>query len=76
MPFDEEELRLDRACGPGGDGHWRSWITVHVDAGALRRLGLHPDQPTSVVGFPSPPGWWHAAGERYARLRSAKTPAS
>ncbi|MGW4870911.1 hypothetical protein [Streptomyces chartreusis] len=67
MPFTAGEVRWDRVCAPGTDGHWRAWITVHVDAGALRLLGLHPEQPTAVVNGPSPPGWWHAAGERYAR---------
>ncbi|MEW2078883.1 hypothetical protein AB0941_35725 [Streptomyces sp. NPDC013433] len=67
MPFTAEELRLDHACGPGRDGRWRGWITVSVDAEALRRLGLDPGRAGSVVpGGASPPGWWHAAGERYA----------
>jgi hypothetical protein len=42
-----------------------------VAAEALWRLGLHPGQPSSVVDGPSPPGWWHAAGERYALVRQA-----
>ncbi|WP_328878999.1 hypothetical protein [Streptomyces sp. NBC_00299] len=66
MPFEASEVRGDRVCAPGADGHWRAWVTVQVAAGALWRLGLHPDQPASVVNGPSPPGWWHAAGERYA----------
>ncbi|WP_128435122.1 hypothetical protein [Streptomyces cyaneus] len=72
MPFGAGEVRWDRVCGPGADGHWRAWVTVHVDAGALWRLGLHPGQPTAVVDCPSPPGWWHAAGERYALRCSAE----
>lgn len=48
------------------DGHWRGWIGLSVDARALWRLGLHPDQASSVVDGPSPPAWWHAAGLRYA----------
>nr|WP_208026633.1 hypothetical protein [Streptomyces sp. Tu 3180] len=59
-------MRWDLACGPDRDGRWRGWITVTVDADALRRLGLHPDQSHSGTGGASPPGWWHAAGERYA----------
>lgn len=66
MPFRGDEVRLDRMCGPGADGQGCSWVIVHVEAGALWQLGLHPDQPPSVVNGPSPPGWWHAAGERYA----------
>ncbi|MEU1007315.1 hypothetical protein [Streptomyces sp. NPDC005890] len=46
---------------------------MNVDAVALRRLGLHPDQPTSFVVGTSPPGWWHAAGERYATRRKIVT---
>ncbi|MFE7272313.1 hypothetical protein [Streptomyces sp. NPDC057623] len=71
MPFEAGEIRWDRMCAPGPGGHWRAWITVHVEGRALWRLGLHPGQATAVVNGPSPPGWWHAAGERYARGRSA-----
>ncbi|WP_327232925.1 hypothetical protein OG349_02145 [Streptomyces sp. NBC_01317] len=67
MPFDEGEIQVDLACGPGPDGHWRGWFDVRVRAADLRRLGLHPDQPTSEVTAPSPPRWWHAAAERDAR---------
>nr|WP_239158101.1 hypothetical protein [Streptomyces sp. SID13726] len=67
MPFDTRaEVRFGLACGPGADGRWRGWFRVEVAAGALWRLGLHPDQPSAVVGGPSPPGWWHAAAERNA----------
>ncbi len=45
-------------------------------AGALAGPLLHPDQPTAVVNSPSPPGWWHAAGERYARQWPAGRPVS
>ena len=51
-------------CGKRDDGHWFGWFTVRARAGALRRLGLHPDQPMSRVVGPSPPRWWHAAAER------------
>ena len=67
MPFAAEEVRWDRVCASGPDERWHAWITVRVDAGALWRLGLHPGRPTAVVNGPSPPGWWHAAGERYGR---------
>ncbi|WP_031485232.1 hypothetical protein [Streptomyces bicolor] len=76
MPLRADEVRVDRVCGPGADGRWRSSVIIHVDAGALWPLGLHPDQPASVVNGPSPPGWWHAAGERYARQHSGGRPAS
>lgn len=71
MPFEADEVRWDRVCAPGADGHWRAWITVQVDGGTLGRLGLHPGQASAVVNGPSPPGWWHAAGERYGRGRWA-----
>lgn len=60
QPFAGEELRVDlmRVVGP------ECWCVVSARADALRRLGLHPDQPTSRVAGPSPPGWWHAAAER------------
>ncbi len=48
----------------------RDWCTVRVDADALRTLGLHPDQPTSVITAPAPPPWWHAAAERNAERRT------
>ncbi|WP_405888705.1 hypothetical protein OG762_31485 [Streptomyces sp. NBC_01136] len=69
MPFVLDEFRWDLACGRGADGHWWGWITVSVAAHALWRLGLHPEQPTARVNGASPPGWWHAAGERYAYER-------
>jgi hypothetical protein len=69
MPFDGAELRFGLACGPGGDGRWRGWFSIEVEAEALRRLGLHPEQSSSVVDGASPPEWWHAAGERYATGR-------
>jgi hypothetical protein len=69
MPFVGDEVRCDLMCGPGDGGRWRGSIGVRVEAGALRRLGLHPSQPSSVVDGISPPKWWHAAGERYAVMR-------
>ncbi|THV37759.1 hypothetical protein FAB82_20165 [Glycomyces buryatensis] len=67
MPFGEPEIRVDLACAPGPDGHWRGWFDIRVDGDALRRVGLHPEQPTSKVDGPSPPAWWHAAADRNAR---------
>ena len=67
MQFQNDEIRVDLACGRYADGRGRGWITVRIKAGALRRLGLHPDQPTAKVTGPSPPAWWHAAAERAAR---------
>ncbi|MEU1247702.1 hypothetical protein ACWD8I_27830 [Micromonospora arida] len=67
MPFGKDEVRCDLACGVGPDGHWHGWITIGVWAAALRRLGLHPDQPTATVTGPTPPRWWHAEAERNAR---------
>ncbi|MEU1401129.1 hypothetical protein ABZ471_01955 [Streptomyces sp. NPDC005728] len=67
MPFASEEVRVDLMCRMDEDGHWHGTLGLNVDARALWRLGLHPDQPASVVDAPPPPAWWHAAGERYAR---------
>ena len=66
MPFDPSEISWDLACGIGSDGHWHGWFNVRIQAEALRRLGLHPEQPTAIVSGPTPPGWWHAAAERDA----------
>ncbi|GGT33841.1 hypothetical protein GCM10010254_62960 [Streptomyces chromofuscus] len=66
MPFGPDEIQWELTCGIGPDGHWQGWFGVRVAPDALRRLGLHPDQPTSAVVGPSPPGWWHAAAERTA----------
>ncbi|WP_405792962.1 hypothetical protein OG753_38075 [Streptomyces sp. NBC_00029] len=67
-PFAPDEIQIDLACGIGPDGHWHGWFGIRVRADALRRLGLHPDQPTAGAIGASPPGWWHAAAERRARL--------
>ncbi|MEU9320525.1 hypothetical protein [Streptomyces sp. NPDC048295] len=69
MPFGPDEIQWGLACGIGPDGHWHGWFDVRIRAGALRRLGLHPDQPTAGATGTSPPGWWHAAAERNARDR-------
>ncbi|WP_168211469.1 hypothetical protein [Actinosynnema sp. ALI-1.44] len=34
----------------------KCWCAVRVHEDALRRLGLHPDQPASKIVGPSP--WW------------------
>ncbi|WP_354638468.1 hypothetical protein [Kitasatospora camelliae] len=39
-------------------GRARGWIAVSVRSEALRRLGLHPDQPGSRVEGPLAPDWW------------------
>ncbi|WP_328875955.1 hypothetical protein OHT76_41010 [Streptomyces sp. NBC_00287] len=76
MPFRPDEIQWGLACGVGPEGHWRGWFDVSVRGDALRRLGLHPDQPASKVVGPSPPGWWHAAAERNARTNSGPVSAS
>ncbi|WP_037858035.1 hypothetical protein [Streptomyces sp. NRRL S-340] len=72
MPFEEHEVRIDLMCRRDEDGHWHGTVAVNVQARALWRLGLHPDQPSSVVDGPSPPRWWHAAGARYAARGSVR----
>ncbi|WP_405713169.1 hypothetical protein OG264_29425 [Streptomyces xanthophaeus] len=69
MPFGEDSIQFQHACGIGADGHWHGWFDVRVRAAALRRLGLHPGQPTAEVDGPSPPRWWHAEAERTATSR-------
>ncbi|WP_306215360.1 hypothetical protein [Actinoplanes sp. RD1] len=69
MPFADDEVRWGLGCGIGADGHWHGWFDVRVDEDALRRVGLHPGQPSSLVAGPSPPGWWHAAAERRLTAR-------
>ncbi|GHH41803.1 hypothetical protein [Lentzea cavernae] len=59
MPFDPGEVRVDLMCRPGS-----GVIAISVQPCALRRLGLHPEQPSSQVTGASPPAWWHAEAER------------
>lgn len=66
MPFDPDGIQWGLACGIGSDGRRHGWFGIRVHADALRRLGLHPDQPTARITGTSPPGWWHAAAERDA----------
>ncbi|MBR7837958.1 hypothetical protein KDL01_32095 [Actinospica durhamensis] len=74
MPFEAGEVRYDLVCGRRPDGHWHGSFIIRLDAEALRRLGLHPDQPTAVVTGASPPPWWHAAAENRSggRLRARR----
>ncbi|MET9133022.1 hypothetical protein [Streptomyces antibioticus] len=69
MPFVPDQMRYDLMCGRGEDGRWWGEFAVFVDARALAALGLLDGQPSAVVVGVSPPGWWHAAGERYANSR-------
>jgi hypothetical protein len=66
MPLRPDDIGFDLACGPDAYGRWHGWFKIRVRADALRPLGLHPDQPTSVMITPSPPAWWHAEAERRA----------
>ncbi|GAA3818412.1 hypothetical protein FNH04_43575 [Streptomyces phyllanthi] len=67
MPFTAGDWCWGLACGRDPvSGRWRGWYGLRVRGEALWALGLHPEQPTAVVSGDSPPGWWHAAGERYA----------
>jgi hypothetical protein len=63
MPFAINEIRWELACGRRSDGHWHGWFGIHIHAAGLRRLGLHPDQPTATTTGPTPPNWWHATAE-------------
>ncbi|OLT10488.1 hypothetical protein BJF79_26030 [Actinomadura sp. CNU-125] len=75
MPFRDDEIVIGLACGPDPEtGRWRGWCDIRIEPDALRRLGLHPDQPTSKIVGPSPPGWWHAAAERAAGASLRKKP--
>ncbi|WP_042445572.1 hypothetical protein [Streptacidiphilus jiangxiensis] len=53
-----EDVRIDLMRGQGPDGKPNCTVVVRLRADALRRLGLHPDQPTSVPADPLPPKWW------------------
>jgi hypothetical protein len=64
MPFTSDEIYWELACGKLPDGHWRGWFGIRIHADALRRLGLHPNQPSATVSGPAPPLWWHAEAER------------
>jgi hypothetical protein len=59
MPIPGEQIRVDLLCRPGS-----GTIAISVHPDALRRLGLHPEQPSSQVSGVSPPAWWHAEAER------------
>lgn len=62
-------VRVELICGRDELGRPHGTVRVCIPGELLRPLGLHPEQPTSRVVGPSPPAWWHAAGQRYARLR-------
>ncbi|MBE1537163.1 hypothetical protein [Actinomadura algeriensis] len=67
MPLRGDELVIGLACGRDLEaGRGRCWYDIRIEPDALRRLGLHPGQPTSKIVGPSPPLWWHAAAERAA----------
>ncbi|MEU4692274.1 hypothetical protein [Actinoplanes sp. NPDC023714] len=67
MPFGDEAVRVDVMCGRSADGRWWCDRSISVKAEELRRIGLHPDQPSAVVDGSSPPQWWHAEAERRFR---------
>ncbi|MEU3276766.1 hypothetical protein [Streptomyces antibioticus] len=69
MPFTPDRLPYDLMCGRREDGRRWGEFAVLVDARALAAPGLLDGRPTAVVAGASPPGWWHAAGERYASSR-------
>lgn len=64
MPFLDDEVRIDVICGRDDHGRPLGWFRLHVTAGALRPLGLHPDQPTAGLLAGPLPDWWHAAADR------------
>jgi hypothetical protein len=64
MPFADDEVRISLACGPDAAGRWHGRLSVSVAADALRRHGLHPDQPMSNITGPVLSAWWHIAAER------------
>ncbi|WP_433062558.1 hypothetical protein [Dactylosporangium sp. CS-033363] len=65
MPIDADDIRVNLCCGPDPAlGRWRGFFDIWVAPEPLRRLGLHPDQPTARIVGPSPPAWWHAEAER------------
>ncbi len=76
MAFAPDEVRYDLSCGIGPDGHRHGWFTVRVRADSLRRLGLHPEQPSGEPTGPPPPGRWHFAAERAAREHFGAPPRS
>jgi hypothetical protein len=53
----EGEVRGGVMCGADDEtGRWWCRYYLDIDAGALWRLGLHPDQPLSrIVSRPLPP---------------------
>lgn len=52
MPFFDNEIRFDVACGKGRDGRWRGSVMIYVSGEAAQAT------------VPTP--WWHAAADRNA----------
>jgi hypothetical protein len=59
-PFATGEFVIDHLCGRSGDGSRWGVFEFKIRSSALRRLGLHPDQPTSRIVGPAQPPWWRA----------------
>lgn len=75
MPIRDDEIVIGLLCRAGLETGRRScWYEIWIEPDALRRLGLHPDQPASKIVGPSPPTWWHAAAERAAGAKLRKPP--
>jgi hypothetical protein len=53
MPIQDQEIRIDLMLGADGCS-----VIISVSADALRRLGLHPSQPSSKIVGPTP-AWWY-----------------
>lgn len=47
MPFASDDIRVDLVCRARYGEGLQGWVVISLRAGALRRLGLHPDQPTA-----------------------------
>ena len=76
MPFAFDETRWELACGKRSDGHSHGWFGIHIHAAALRRLGLHPDQPTATNTGPALPAKWEANGNATLTATSKRALAS
>lgn len=44
ISFSGDEMRFALACGKGPDDRWHGQLMIMIQAGALRRFSLHPDQ--------------------------------
>jgi len=65
MPFEPGDVRINLACGKRDDGLWHGMLSIQIPSELLRQLGLHPDQPWSLITGPEPPGWWRAEALRH-----------